>query len=469
MTFEKPLNDISSHARDLRVAVIREEFVALTHDPLVAVVLNQLVYWTQRVKDFDFFLQEEKSLYPNCTIQPRHGWIYKTAEELIQETMFQVSKSTMLRYLNTLLTSGWIDKRTNSTDKWDRTTQYRVNLRKLQEDLARIGYTLPGSTSLMTSSPLKPAETPMFRNENSKFENETSMFQNETSKFQNRTSNTKTTTKTIAETTNKEHTPTHACDLQKQKNAEAQKTSPEKIPQTMLDLWKQHVGQESLFLTAARKTQLPLLLKRYFREDIAEWEAFCKRIKASPFLMGEGARKWRVSLDWVLYEANLRKVLEGNYDTTNDGEDSSSRKATGLSLQQKKHIQDILQRIEDPIWKKWCTRLPFNPHFSSYVIPWKLEEIVDARFLGFEDERLAWIACQDARTLSRIGDLRFQLLTAIQKTYPKVSAIRTCLEGEIPALQESLSSVPENLSQPSETVLIEGASFCPLGDPTHEN
>ena len=138
-------------------------------------------------------------------------------------------------------------------------------------------------------------------------------------------------------------------------------------------------------------------------------------------------------------------------------------------MQQKKHIQDILQRIEDPTWKEWCTRLPFNQHFSSYVLPWKLEEIVGARFLGLEEERLAWIACQDARTLSRIGDLRFQLLTAIQKTYPNVSAIRTCLEGEEPVLNPSSSSAPENLSQPPETVLIEGASFFPLGDPTHEN
>lgn len=465
MTFEKPLNNIYSHAQELRVAVIREEFVALTQDPLIAVVLNQLVYWTHRVKDFDLFLQEEKNLHPNCTLQLRHGWIYKTAEDLIEETMLQVSKSTMLRYLNILLTGGWIDKRTNTTDKWDKTTQYRVNSRKLQEDLLKLGYI----SSLVTSRSWKPAETSMFQNKISKFENETSMFQNETSKFQNRTSNTKTTTKTIAEITNKEHTPTHACDLEKSENDADRKVPTEEIPQTMLDLWKRHVGQDSLFLTAARKTQLPLILKRYFQKDLAAWEAFCNRIKASPFLMGEGARKWRVNLDWILYESNLRKVLEGNYDNPSDSENSSPLKATGLSLQQKRQLKEILQRIEDPTWKAWCTRLPFHPHLSSYVIPWKLEEIIGARFLGVEDERLVWIVCKDARTLSRIGDLRFQLLTAIQRTYPHVSAIRTCLEGEEPVLNPSASSAPTNPSQPSESVFSEDTLFFPLGDNSNEN
>jgi hypothetical protein len=36
-----------------KLAVIREEFVALTGNPFIAVILNQLLYWTKRLPDFE--------------------------------------------------------------------------------------------------------------------------------------------------------------------------------------------------------------------------------------------------------------------------------------------------------------------------------------------------------------------------------------------------------------------------------
>ena len=82
-----------------RVAVIRREFVDLTGDHFSAVVLNQLLYWTQRVKDFDLLLEEERNFNPDFNVLPRHGWIYKTAYELIEETMLKASPPTMRKYL----------------------------------------------------------------------------------------------------------------------------------------------------------------------------------------------------------------------------------------------------------------------------------------------------------------------------------------------------------------------------------
>src|SRR3989338_5487866 len=132
-----------SSRTDLTVAVIRREFVDLTGDHFSAVVLNQLLYWTQRVKDFDLLLEEERSFNPDCNVLPRHGWIYKTANELIEETMLKASHPTMRKYLMLLVDQGWIDERAHPADKWKKTTQYRVNLRKLQEDLQTIGHILP--------------------------------------------------------------------------------------------------------------------------------------------------------------------------------------------------------------------------------------------------------------------------------------------------------------------------------------
>jgi hypothetical protein len=44
----------------LKRAVIKEEYVALTGSVDKALILNQFVYWSERVRDFDLFVKEEK-------------------------------------------------------------------------------------------------------------------------------------------------------------------------------------------------------------------------------------------------------------------------------------------------------------------------------------------------------------------------------------------------------------------------
>ena len=43
----------------LKRAVIKEELVELTGDFKKAVILNQLIYWSERVDDFHDFIKEE--------------------------------------------------------------------------------------------------------------------------------------------------------------------------------------------------------------------------------------------------------------------------------------------------------------------------------------------------------------------------------------------------------------------------
>ena len=44
--------------KKLRRVVIKEELVALTGSVDAAIVLNQMIYWSERVKDFDDFIAE---------------------------------------------------------------------------------------------------------------------------------------------------------------------------------------------------------------------------------------------------------------------------------------------------------------------------------------------------------------------------------------------------------------------------
>jgi hypothetical protein len=127
----------------LKRAVIKEELVALTGDALSALILNQLLYWSERVRDFDAFIEEEKRRGGDPNIELTNGWIYKSAAELGEEIMMGVSEATIRRRLDDLVAAGYLDKR-ESPHKWDRTSQYRPNIYNIQRDLADRGYVLDG-------------------------------------------------------------------------------------------------------------------------------------------------------------------------------------------------------------------------------------------------------------------------------------------------------------------------------------
>lgn len=134
--------------KKLKRVVVKEELVALTKDFTKAVILNQMIYWSERVADFDEFILQEKNRAKNSgvdiNIHETNGWIYKTAEELSEETMLGLSPSAMREQLKKLVAAGYLSERRNPEHRWDRTIQYRVNLINIQRDLLSLGYSLEG-------------------------------------------------------------------------------------------------------------------------------------------------------------------------------------------------------------------------------------------------------------------------------------------------------------------------------------
>ena len=134
--------------KPLKRVVIKEELVELTGDFRSALILNQFIYWSERMYDADKYIMEEKERALKedliVNIDESKGWIYKTAEELSEEIMTGMSKSTVGRYIKQLVEKGYLIQRRNPKYKWDKTYQYRVNLYKIQLDLGKMGYVLEG-------------------------------------------------------------------------------------------------------------------------------------------------------------------------------------------------------------------------------------------------------------------------------------------------------------------------------------
>ena len=130
--------------RKIRRAVVREDLFAITQDTYRALVLHQFIYWSERMSDVDRYIAEETYRCQQdggiANLSPSHGWIYKSAEELMDEAMLSVSRQTVNRLLQSLVDDGYLLVRNNPEHKYDRTKQYRVNFVSIRTDLRAMGY-----------------------------------------------------------------------------------------------------------------------------------------------------------------------------------------------------------------------------------------------------------------------------------------------------------------------------------------
>ena len=129
----------------IKKAVIREDLLSITENYKEAIILNQFIYWSERVNDADKFIEAENKIARENGEQERepiYGWIYKTAEELSDEIMLGLSASQTRKYIAKLVDYGYIQKRNNPKYKWDRTLQYKVSLVNIARALKRKGYSL---------------------------------------------------------------------------------------------------------------------------------------------------------------------------------------------------------------------------------------------------------------------------------------------------------------------------------------
>lgn len=158
--------DGAAQERPLRRVVVREELVDLTGDYVKAMILDYFLQRQAEVQDLDRYIREERvragSGGEEVRIHETGGWIYKDAEELSEEAMLRTAKSTVGRHVAALVDAGYLARRRNPHYRWDKTYQYRVDLRKVRADLATLGYPLEGWFSPPAGSEMSDLHHPGF-------------------------------------------------------------------------------------------------------------------------------------------------------------------------------------------------------------------------------------------------------------------------------------------------------------------
>ena len=153
--------------RKIKIAVIREEYVEITkhlcgtvpgkdgeeiktklYPHILAIILNQFVFWTKGLKEFDDLLTEEENLLQDKNLSEikRFGWIFKKASDLKDAIMVDISEVSIRTYIKALVDGGFLSQRNNPKHKWDRVLQYRVNLNHVHWSIIENGF--PGGIPL---------------------------------------------------------------------------------------------------------------------------------------------------------------------------------------------------------------------------------------------------------------------------------------------------------------------------------
>lgn len=96
-------------------------------------------------------------------------------------------------------------------------------------------------------------------------------------------------------------------------------------------------------LSEQRKKAIKARLNTY---SIKDFKKLFEEAEASDFLKGKNARNWTASFDWLIKDANMVKVLDGNYKTKNYGLFNNKANYTESSVYAQQ-LSDELKAIED--------------------------------------------------------------------------------------------------------------------------
>ena len=73
-------------------------------------------------------------------------------------------------------------------------------------------------------------------------------------------------------------------------------------------------------VSASRKKAIKARMNTYSVDDL---EVLFQKAEASDFLKGKNNRNWTANFDWLIKDANMAKVLDGNYDNKQDAKNNA--------------------------------------------------------------------------------------------------------------------------------------------------
>lgn len=157
--------------RRMRSIPLREELMILTGDVKDALLLQQIIYWTEITGKMDEkVLKRAESLEKvGASFEDideelkklRDGWFHKSLEDFSTELFDIMSVSTISRRLTALKKKGFIEDKKDPNDKLNHEKWYRANLYQIQLALHKLGLNLHGYAPIQEPPEEKPEVSDM--------------------------------------------------------------------------------------------------------------------------------------------------------------------------------------------------------------------------------------------------------------------------------------------------------------------
>lgn len=94
--------------------------------------------------------------------------------------------------------------------------------------------------------------------------------------------------------------------------------APRDVARAMMDAWNEAFQGTAVVkaekLVPSRVSTLNARFRDSFSRDLDQWREFCRKIRGTPFLIGDNERRWKADIDFATKPINIARILEGKYD-----------------------------------------------------------------------------------------------------------------------------------------------------------
>ncbi len=173
-----------NHIKDTYMAILREDYYILCNkNHCSAMILNEFENWmnvkttNKTQEDYETMTAEQGDVSPPSA----NGlWVWKSQEQLRDEMYGLFGIGVVRKSLNWLVNVGYLYRRRNPKYNWDKTYQYMLNVKQVQQELDRIAVKIKEGKDRQLEKTVENLD------ESAEKVNEIALFKNEPSKVQKR-------------------------------------------------------------------------------------------------------------------------------------------------------------------------------------------------------------------------------------------------------------------------------------------
>ena len=120
--------------------------------------------------------------------------------------------------------------------------------------------------------------------------------------------------------------------------------SEEQIFATIRELFNSVCGSYPRLVKMSEKRKKAVRARLRTGYTLEDFKTLFEKAEASDFLKGKNDRNWNADFDWLIYDSNMAKTLEGKYDTKTLGKEQKNDTGREAATGEKGYVQQLVEQ-----------------------------------------------------------------------------------------------------------------------------